>query len=349
MQSFHQKYQPKTIADFYMSVELKSIFTDLAALDAAPPVLVVGEPNTGKSTLLHAIVRDYYGEDAPQLVNDLNVLFVNNLDEQQGINFFRNEMLSFCQIRSRLPPGKKKVVVVDDLDSIHQQCQQVLCNYIDGHSAHIRFIFSCTNQQKIIDNVQSRAVILTMEPPTHDYMSHLHERILREEGIEDWFDAGDRAAIHEYLLFISSNNYRELVNLMEKVIVFHGDDPACQITMRTCRDLFLTRIYQSFQTYLGHLKQGALNEAVGVMRDVVANGYSVVDIFDYLFKFIKMEGAAGGAGALTENEKYEVVKLLMRYITLIRSFHEDNIELLLFTNNLHRLLWGARENRGLIQ
>jgi hypothetical protein len=43
-------------------------------------------------------------------------------------------------------------------------------------------------------------------------------------------------------------------------------------------------------------------------------------------------------GLLTEDEKYEIVPLLCKYITIFYNVHEDEIELGLFTNNLFSVL-----------
>ena len=62
------------------------------------------------------------------------------------------------------------------------------------------------------------------------------------------------------------------------------------------------------------------------------NGYSVIDILDNYFIFIKSTKIINN-----ENLKYEVIKLLCKYITIFHNIHEDEIELALFTNNLVQL------------
>ena len=62
-------------------------------------------------------------------------------------------------------------------------------------------------------------------------------------------------------------------------------------------------------------------------------GSSVMDIYDNYFIFIK------STDLLTETQKYEIIKLLCKYITIFHNIHEDEIELALFTNNLIELLY----------
>ena len=59
-----------------------------------------------------------------------------------------------------------------------------------------------------------------------------------------------------------------------------------------------------------------------------------MDIFDNYFIFIKSDYI------INENDlkKYEIIKLLCKYISIFHNIHEDEIELALFTNNLIQIL-----------
>ena len=57
-----------------------------------------------------------------------------------------------------------------------------------------------------------------------------------------------------------------------------------------------------------------------------------MDILDSYFTFIKI------TDMLTEDIKYRVIKLILKYIALFHTLHENEIELALFTNELLRLL-----------
>jgi hypothetical protein len=61
-------------------------------------------------------------------------------------------------------------------------------------------------------------------------------------------------------------------------------------------------------------------------------GYSVIDILDYFFTFVK------NTPILMENEKYNVIPVICKYITIFHNVHEDCIELALFSNNMGKVL-----------
>jgi hypothetical protein len=79
-------------------------------------------------------------------------------------------------------------------------------------------------------------------------------------------------------------------------------------------------------------KQNKLNEAIKILYDIYDYGYSVIDILDYFFTFVKM------TSIIDEETKYRIIPFLCKYITIFHNIHEDCIELALFTNNLSNLI-----------
>ena len=72
---------------------------------------------------------------------------------------------------------------------------------------------------------------------------------------------------------------------------------------------------------------------IDIFYDLFDKGYSVVDIYDNYFLFIK------SSNMLNETQKYEIIKLLCKYITIFHNIHEDEIELAIFTYNLKQVLY----------
>jgi replication factor C subunit 2/4 len=137
-------------------------------------LLIVGDSGSGKTSLVNAIIREYYGVNH----NPENVMILNSLKDQ-GIQYYRSDMKIFCQTSS-LVPGKKKLIILDDIDSINDQSQQVFRNCIDKYKHNVSFIASCINLQKVIDNLQSRQIIVKINPIDPLCLKKiLHKRALR--------------------------------------------------------------------------------------------------------------------------------------------------------------------------
>lgn len=316
--TFISKYKPYYINDFYINDKLKQTIHTLIELDNLN-LLFVGNACSGKTSLLYAIVREYYGLSKTASFPEYNILFINNLKEQ-GIQYFRTEMKTFCQSRSSIH-GKKKIVVVDDIDSINEQSQQVFRNYIDKYKNNIHFISVCGNLQKVIESIQSRTHIIRIEQPTHSDITHIMNKIIETEQIIINEES------KEYLLKIADNSIRVMINFIEKIYIL--DMP---IDIQLCKKLVSTISDDILEKYISHIRNNEIHKAIHTLYNIFDCGYSVIDILDYFISFVKQ------TSILSEDVKYEIIPFLCKYITIVHNVHEDEIELALFTNNLQSLL-----------
>jgi DNA polymerase III delta prime subunit len=316
--TFISKYKPYFIKDFSIDDELLSVLNTLIEVDHLN-ILFIGNSSSGKTTLLYALIREYYGLSKQSLLPENNILFVNNLKEQ-GIQYFRNEMKTFCQSHSAIY-GKKKLVIIDDIDTINEQSQQVFRNYIDKYKHNIHFISVCTNIQKVIESIQSRLHILQIATPTKEQIRIIMEKIIKAEAIQ----IDDESK--EYLLLVSESSIRVLINYLEKMFILGKP-----IDITLCKNVCSNISFQKFENYIGLLKNQDLVGAIDVLYGIHDYGYSVIDILDYFFTFVKM------TSLLDEETKYRIIPFLCKYITIFHNVHEDGIELALFTNNLFEFM-----------
>jgi len=318
-ESFITKYKPYHLDDFDYDGNIIEVIKTLHEIDDLN-ILFIGTSSCGKTTLMQAIIRDYYGITTNANVPETtNIMFVNNLKEQ-GINFYRNEMKTFCQSHCTIF-GKKKMVVVDDIDNINEQSQQVFRNYIDKYKNNIHFISLCTNIQKVIESIQSRVHILRIPPLGRTQLAKTMNRIIDAEHIQ----IDDESK--NYLLNISQNSIRNLINHLEKIHIL-----GMSIQLELCKTLCSTISYPLFESYIECIFAGDLNSSIRILYDIHDHGYSVIDILDYFFSFVKI------TPLLNENHKYKIIPLLCKYITIFHKLHEDMIELALFTNDVYSVL-----------
>ena len=127
-EQFISKYKPYYIKDFKGNEKLISVLKSLIKIDDLN-ILITGAGNSGKTSILYALIREYYNLSKDQSMPDNNIMYINSLKEQ-GINYYRNEMKTFSQSKCSIY-GKKKLIIVDDLDLINEQCKQVFRNHID--------------------------------------------------------------------------------------------------------------------------------------------------------------------------------------------------------------------------
>jgi DNA polymerase III delta prime subunit len=310
---FIDKFQPILLKDFEMDSEFVDILNVLISMNNLN-ILFIGNAASGKTALLNALIREYYSGYTQKQFSE-NVLYINSLKEQ-GINYYRTDVKTFCQTCSIIK-NKKKIVVLDDIDFINEQSQQVFRNCIDKFSNNVHFISSCSNIQKVIESIQSRFTIIKIKPLKIEYLYKILNKIKVTEDIDIDEDA------EKFILSISNNTIKILVNYMEKFKLLNT-----KITYDVALQLCSNINFLKLEEYTECVKNKQLSEAIQIIYDIFDKGYSVMDILDCYFVFIK------NTSLLTEDEKYSVIPIICKYITIFNNIHEDEIELAMFTNNL---------------
>ena len=323
--TFIIKYKPYYIDDFHLEPEFRSVLKTLFDMDDLN-LLLIGASNSGKTNFLYAIIREYYGLKRDDSISETNILFINNLKEQ-GIQFFRSEMKTFCRSHCGIY-GKKKLIIIDDMDTINEQSQQVFRNYIDKYKHNVNFIAVCSNIQKIIESIQSRTNILQIPSLTEVQIRDIMENIIQKENI----NIDDESK--EYLLKISGRSIRNVINNLEKIFIITVEPGTTNkpITIDMCKNICSNISFLQFEFFLETLFDNKLHEAIQILQDIFDYGYSVIDILDYLFTFMK------NTPILTEEQKYKMIPIICKYITIFHNVHEESIELAMFTNEIYDIL-----------
>jgi DNA polymerase III delta prime subunit len=309
---FIHKYQPLHFTDFGEDNEVIKVLKTLILIDNLN-ILLIGDMASGKTSLLNAIIREYYTGYTSKDYEE-NVLYINSLKEQ-GINYYRTDVKTFCQTCSNIK-NKKKIVVLDDIDIINEQSQQVFRNCIDKYSHNVHFISSCSNMQKVIESLQSRFTIIKIKQLKRENLINIINSIKLSENIEIDEDAQD------FIINISNNTVKILINYMEKFKLLNE-----KITLNIASLLCSNISFFIFEEYTNLILNKKLKESINLIYEIYNKGYSVMDILDNYFIFVK------STNILSEEQKYKIIPYICKYISIFHNIHEDEIELALFTNN----------------
>jgi replication factor C subunit 2/4 len=313
---FINKYKPKYFSDYDTDIEIINTLKMLLQTDNTN-ILLSGDYNSGKSTILNTIFEEYFF-NIPYSDYNNNLLYINNISDQ-GINYYRNDVKSFCQIRSNIH-GKKKMIIMDDIDLINEQSQQVFRSFIDKYSNNVFFIASTSNIQKVIDSLQTRFNILKIESFKKKSVLKIMNNIKTNEKIFMDKEAED------FIINISNYNIKLLIQYLHKCKLINR-----HITYQLANEICCGISFFIFEEYTKCVKESKLEEAINILHGLYNKGYSIIDIFDSYFLFIKKYDN------IDDELKYKIIKNICKYITIFYNIHEDEIELTFFTNNIIEL------------
>jgi len=311
---FINKYQPQYFHQFeQLEQNVIKLLKALISMNNLN-ILLIGDPGSGKTSLIYSIIREYYKTN----YNPDNILVLNSLKDQ-GISYYRNDLKIFCQTAS-LVHGFKKIVLLDDVDIINEQSQQVFRNCMDKYSHKVHFISSCTNVQKVVDSLQSRNIIIKINQIEDSCLEKILAKVIKKENITITPEA------QRFVLNISNVSIRILINYLEKIKILNTP-----VDLSIVKLLCTNISFHIFEDYTRSLTEKKLENCIKILYALYDQGYSVMDILDNYFLFIKT------TPLINETNKYKITKILCKYMTIFHNIHEDEIELALFTNNLIEL------------
>lgn len=313
---FIVKYQPQNLEDFKLNNNLRQYIKTCLKSDNLL-LLLVGDPGSGKTTLLNIIINSYFlDKDMTTSQKNTHVLYINSLREQ-GIQFYRNDVKTFCQTKSTIP-GRKKIVILDDIDFINEQSQQVFRNCIDKYSDNVHFLISCINTQKVIESLQSRTTLIKLNLLLNEELYDIMQTIIHNENII--IDKQSK----DFLLKLSNKSIRQLINSLEKIKILNKPINY-ELMVQICGNMN----YNYFEEYILLCKNKSnMHKAIKLIFSFSNKGYSVMDILDSLTLYVK------SSQILTETQRYNILPIICKYISIFHELHEDTTELLLLTRDV---------------
>lgn len=318
------KYKPCKIVDFCMSEQTKNAIALMVTNDVID-VLLIGNPASGKTTLIDAIVHEYYSMEpgSGSVRNNTNVLHLNTI-LNLGVSSAIAQAKSFCQAKCCLE-NRKKIVVIDDLDLIIDTTQQIVHWLVDQFGDKVHFIASCTNLRSVSNHAQSSFLHIEIPVRTKQEMQTIFRTIIHGENAIVSEDA------EQFIMDISQTDINALTHYAEK-LTFVGLPITLDIVRTTCT----TICFSVFNRYFDTITQQDIGGAIKQMSDIVNQGNSGIDILDALLMYVKCSGWFASCDAISDPElaKYSILSIIGKYIACSRNMNTDELELAFFTGEI---------------
>jgi replication factor C subunit 2/4 len=251
-----------------------------------PHVIISGMPGIGKTTSILCLARQMLGDAYKEAVLELNA------SDERGIDVVRNRIKGFAQKKVTLPPGRQKLVILDEADSMTSGAQQALRRTMEIYSATTRFAFACNQSNKIIEPLQSRCAILRYARLTDAQVVRRVVQICEAEEVQ-YSDDGIAA-----LVFSAEGDMRQAINNLQSTHAGFGfvsgdnvfkvvDSPhpiKVQAMIKACHEC-------------------RVDDALTALKELWDLGYSCHDIISTMFRVTKT------VDTLSEQAKLEFIKV----------------------------------------
>ncbi|KAK2079400.1 Subunit of heteropentameric Replication factor C (RF-C) [Prototheca wickerhamii] len=198
-----EKYRPSIVKDIVGNTEAVSRLQIIAEEGNMPNLILAGPPGTGKTTSIHCVAHELLGEHYKEAVLELNA------SDDRGIDVVRHKIKNFAQQKVTLPPGRHKIVILDEADSMTSGAQQALRRTMEVHSDTTRFALACNTSSKIIEPIQSRCAVVRYGRLGEAEVLGRLVAVATAEGVS--FDEAGMAAI----VFVADGDMRAALNALQ--------------------------------------------------------------------------------------------------------------------------------------
>lgn len=265
-----EKYRPHTLNDVVGNEETIERLKLISQDGNMPHMIISGLPGIGKTTSIHCLALELLGPLYHQATLELNA------SDDRGIDVVRNKIKTFAQTKILLPPGRHKIIILDEADSMTPGAQQALRRTMEIYSNTTRFAFACNQSSKIIEPLQSRCAILRYNKLADDQVLARLLEITKFEDVK-YNSEGLQA-----LIFTAEGDMRQAINNLQSTVAGFG----------FVNDVNVFKIVDQphplvVQKILTCCIKGNIDDALDLLDGLWKKGYSAIDIVTSSFKVAK--------------------------------------------------------------
>lgn len=248
MDSWVEKYRPKHLDDIIGQLSITETLKHYVKENNVPNLIFYGFKGSTKTSTIHALCNDLYGEDYKKYVLELNA------SHERGINTIRTKVKTMAQSKSSMV----KMIILDEADSMTKEAMFSLRMIMENYSHITRFCLICNYINKIIEPLRSRCTIFYFQPLNCDEMLKRLDKINKKNNKEIVkYSNGDMR--NAMLMIQYSNNQKENIENL------HGiSDDLCDKLLKYLKEKPLSDILDlCFEIHKGAYDKSKILELLG--------------------------------------------------------------------------------------
>eukprot|EP00761_Pharyngomonas_kirbyi_P013483 gb/GECH01013512.1/.p1 GENE.gb/GECH01013512.1/~~gb/GECH01013512.1/.p1 ORF type:complete len:332 (+),score=75.60 gb/GECH01013512.1/:1-996(+) len=266
-----EKYRPHTLDDVVGNEEAIDRLKVISQQGNLPNLILAGPPGIGKTTSVLCLARSMLGEDVYK-----DCVLELNASDARTLEVVRSSIKMFAKKKVSLPPGRHKIIILDEADSMTKEAQQALRRIMEMYSNTTRFVLACNLSSKIIEPIQSRCAVLRFQRLTDLQVLRRVQQVIKKENVSHTQDG------LEALLFISEGDLRNALNALQATCsgfdVVNSDN-----VFKVCDQPHPMIIQQVIQFCLAK----DISKAYTNLNYLLSRGYSAQDVVNTVFKVTK--------------------------------------------------------------
>jgi replication factor C subunit 3/5 len=173
-----EKYRPKRLDDIVSQDHVVRTLRSYLEAGGLCHLLLQGNSGVGKTSCIHALAREMYGDH-----NMSSMMLELNGSDDRGINVIRTQIKNFSRLKNITCPGKPKLIVLDEADSMTFDAQSALRRVMEKNTGNVRFCLICNYIHKLIPALQSRCTIFRFRAIEYSETQRVLKDICEKEDI----------------------------------------------------------------------------------------------------------------------------------------------------------------------
>lgn len=265
-----ERYRPLYFSDIVGNDEIIKRLKEFADVGNVPNIIMAGPPGVGKTTTILCLARQLLGAAMKDAVLELNA------SSDRGIDVVRNKIKMFAQQKVTLGPGKHKIIILDEADSMTEGAQQALRRTMELYSSTTRFALACNNSEKIIEAIQSRCAMLRCAKLTDAQVLAKILEVCEKEQVS-YTDDGLEA-----IVFTAQGDMRQALNNLQSTFNGFGHVNSENV-FKVCDEPHPVLV----KDMLNQCVSGDIAKAYKIMSHLWKLGYAAEDIISNIFRVCK--------------------------------------------------------------